>query len=36
MVVAAVERGRFYLTTHPGQGAVVRQRMESILADVDG
>jgi len=36
MVVAAVERGRFYLTTHPGQGAVVRERMESILADVDG
>ena len=36
MVVSAISSGRFYLTTHPGQGALVRRRMESILADVDG
>jgi NAD(P)-dependent dehydrogenase (short-subunit alcohol dehydrogenase family) len=36
MVVSAVSSGRFYLTTHPGQGALVRQRMEAILAEVDG
>jgi NAD(P)-dependent dehydrogenase (short-subunit alcohol dehydrogenase family) len=33
-VVAAIEDGRFYLTTHPGQDAVVRTRMEVILADL--
>ena len=36
MVVAAVEKGRFYLTTHPDAGAPVRARMEQILAEVDG
>jgi NAD(P)-dependent dehydrogenase (short-subunit alcohol dehydrogenase family) len=35
MVVDAVQSGLFYLTTHPGQGEVVRRRMEGILADVD-
>jgi|SRR5579871_1182687 len=33
-VVAAIESGRFYLTTHPGQEPVVRSRMEAILADL--
>ncbi len=33
-VVAAIESGRFYLTTHPGQASVVRSRMEVILADL--
>jgi NAD(P)-dependent dehydrogenase (short-subunit alcohol dehydrogenase family) len=33
-VVDAIERGRFYLTTHPGQSDVVRSRMEVILADL--
>ena len=36
LVVGAVESGRFYLTTHPGQGTVVRTRMEAILSEVDG
>ncbi len=33
-VVAAIEGGRFYLATHPGQDAVVRQRLEVMLADL--
>jgi NAD(P)-dependent dehydrogenase (short-subunit alcohol dehydrogenase family) len=33
-VVDAIERGRFYLPTHPGQDAVVRQRFEVMLADL--
>jgi NAD(P)-dependent dehydrogenase (short-subunit alcohol dehydrogenase family) len=33
-VVAAIESGRFYLTTHAGQAPLVRSRMEAILADL--
>ena len=33
-VVAAIESGRFYLPTHPGQEPMVRGRMEAILADL--
>jgi len=36
MVVAAVEAGRFYLTTHPDAGGPVRERMDKILAEIDG
>ena len=35
MVVDAVGTGRFYLTTHPGQAPLVRQRLEAILREVD-
>jgi len=36
MVVAAIEKGRFYLTTHPDAAGPVRERMEKILAEIDG
>ena len=36
MVVAAVEKGRFYLTTHPNVSGPVRDRMDKILAEIDG
>ena len=36
MVAAAVEKGRFYLTTHRDAGGPVRARMDRILAEVDG
>jgi NAD(P)-dependent dehydrogenase (short-subunit alcohol dehydrogenase family) len=33
-VVIAIEEGRFYLTTHPGQAPIVQARMEAILAEL--
>ena len=35
MVVDAVGSGRFYLTTHAGQAALVRPRLDAILREVE-
>ena len=35
MVADAIEANRFYLTTHPDAGALVRRRFGRILSEVD-
>jgi len=35
MVADAVQRRRFYLTTHPGQAQLVHQRVDAIFDEVD-
>jgi len=35
MVADAIEANRFYLTTHPDSGALVRYRFSRILGEVD-